>query len=861
MPSFAVRHPYLIIVFCLFVVVLGLTSVVRMPVDMFPPINIPVVLVATFYSGMPPQQIEADITDTFERFFTLGSGIDHMESRSMTGVSLIKVYFQPGTDANADVTQISNLAMADLRRLPQGTLPPVVMKVDASSLPVCLLTVSGEGLDETQLHDYLQYQIRNQIAGVPGATVPPPYGGKTRQIMVYVDPLKLQAHELSPMDVVRATDASNLILPAGDVRLGPIDYNIYTNAQVPDAEALNQIPLKTEGQKSVFISDVGKAVDGSSLQYNIVRVDGQKSVYVGVQKQGGDTNTIAVVDGIRKAIQNLRDIPSQLKTSVVFDQSVFVKEAISTVLREGGIGIFLTGIMILVFLGSFRATVAIFLSLPISVLIAFTVLHMMGKSIDAMVLSGLALAFSRLIDDSVVVIENIYRHMELGEEPRVAAEKGANEVALAVLAIMLVAVVVFFPVTFLFGVSKFLFGALALGVVIALFASYFDAVTVVPLFCANFLKAEHAAAEGQEHRSWGKRFHAGFNAKFEVMLNFYEKWVRRALDRPWTTVLGFLACFLACFLLLPFMGISFFPRTDAGQFVINVKAPTGTRIELTNDYIKQVEDIVRNVVPSSDLQTIVSNIGVMPDLSSLFTSNSGMHTAFVEVGLKQDHKVSSFVYMAEVRARIARQLPELRIYFQSGGLVDAVLNQGAPAPIDVQVSGSNMEAANSVAQELAAKIKARPGIADVYIPQDLDYPALQVNVNRARASQLGLSPKEVIDNLITSLTSDAMIAPSYWVDPKTGNNYFVTVQYPEGQIKSLEDLKTMPLRAADIKMPTYLNQVADIEPILTPTEVDHYQLRRTIDVYVAPSGEDLKRPIAEINKIIESTPLPANQIG
>src|ERR1700683_999642 len=305
MPSFAVRHPYLIIVFCLFVVVLGLTSIARMPVDMFPPINIPVVLVATFYSGMPPQQIEADITDTFERFFTLASGVDHMESRSMAGGSLIKIYFHAGTDANADVTQISNLAMADLRRLPEGTLPPVVMKVDASSLPVCLLTVEGQGLSETQLHDYLQYQIRNQIAGVPGATVPPPYGGKYRQVMVYVDPAKLQAHQLSPMDVVRATDESNLSLPAGDVRLGPMDYNIYTNAQVDRPSDINQVPIKTEGDKSVFVSDVGNAVDGSYLQYNIVRVDGQKSVYVPILKQGGNTNTIAVVNGIRKAITTL----------------------------------------------------------------------------------------------------------------------------------------------------------------------------------------------------------------------------------------------------------------------------------------------------------------------------------------------------------------------------------------------------------------------------------------------------------------------------------------------------------------------------------------------------------------------------
>src|ERR1700689_468400 len=650
MPTFSIRHPYFIIVLCLLVCVLGLTALVQMPVDMFPPINIPVVLVATFYNGMPPEQIEADITDTFERFFTLGSGIDHMESRSMSGVSLIKIYFQPGTDANADVTSISNLAMADLRRLPEGTLPPVVMQVDASSLPVCLLTVEGQGLDETRLHDYLQFQIRNQIAGVPGATVPPPYGGKYRQIMVYVDPVKLQAHELSPMDVVRAMNESNLILPAGDVRLGPLDYNIYTNAQVPNAEALNQVPLKTEGQKSVFISDVGRAVDGSYQQYNIVRVNGQKSVYAPILKQGGDTNTIVVVNGIKKAITTLRDIPAQMHAHVVFDQSLFVKQAISTVLREGGIGLFLTAVMILLFLGSTRATAAVFLSIPLSVMITFFILHSVDKTINSMVLSGLALAFSRLIDDSVVVIENIYRHIELGEDPKVAAVKGTNEVALAVLAIMLVAVVVFFPVTLLFGVSKYLFSALALAVVLALFASYFDAVTVVPLFCAYFLKpvshGHGTDGEPAATKSWFARFHAGFNARFGHFLAHYEKWVRRALEAPRATLAIIMGAFAASLLLFPFIGVSFFPQSDAGQFLINVKAPTGTRIELTNEYVKRVEDIVREVVPSNQLSTIVSNIGVFPDLSALFTSNSAMHTAFVQVGLSEDHKKSSFYYMA-----------------------------------------------------------------------------------------------------------------------------------------------------------------------------------------------------------------------
>src|SRR6202030_518048 len=624
MPSFAVRHPYLIIVFCLFVVVLGLTSVARMPVDMFPPINIPVVLVATFYSGMPPQQIEADITDTFERFFTLAGGVDHMESCSLTGVSLIKIYFQPGSDANADVTQISNLAMADLRRLPEGTLPPVVLKVDASSLPVCLLTVQGQGLDETQLHDYLQYQIRNQIANVPGATVPPPYGGKYRQIMVYVDPLKLQAHQLSPMDVVREVNQSNLILPAGDVKIGPFDYNLYSNSQMPSANAINSMPLKTVGQSSVLVADVGRAVDAQAIQTNIVLVDGQPSVYLPILKQGGDTNTIAVVDGIKDALKNLVDVPKQLVTKAVFDQSIFVRTAIENLMHEGAIGLVLTALMILLFLGSLRATAAVFLSIPLSALAAFLAISAGGGTVNTMVLGGLALAFSRLIDNSVIVLENIFRHLEMGEEPRIAAEKGGQEVALAVLAATLTTAIVFFPVVFLYGVSRFLFVALALAVILSLFASYFVAMTVVPVFCEKFIK-KHQADEEVGDDFVGSRFGAiakKFNVYFEKVLGGYDRTLSKSLLRPLATLTGLVGVSLLSFSLYPFLGVAFFPRTDPGQFVINVKAPSGTRVELTENYVKQVEDIIRQVVPPSELSMIVSNIGVTPDFSAIYTPNS-----------------------------------------------------------------------------------------------------------------------------------------------------------------------------------------------------------------------------------------------
>jgi multidrug efflux pump subunit AcrB len=471
MSRFAIRNPYFIVVICLIVMVVGATSLLRMPVDMFPSMNIPVVVVATFYSGMPPEQIEADITSRFERFFTLGSGIEHIESRSLPGASVIKVYFQPGTNPDSAVTTISNLAMAQLRRLPPGTLPPIILKFDASSLPVCLVTFKGEGLNETQLRDLAQFNVRNQIASVPGASVPQPFGGRYRQIMVYADPHKLEAHQLSLMDMVRAVNDANLILPAGDVPIGPLDYNVYTNSQLNSVNEINQLPVKTTGDDPVRIADLGETKDSSSIQTNLVRVDGQKSVYLPVLKQGGDTNTIAVVDGVRAALQKLFDVPSQLITKVVFDQSKFVKTAIETLLHEGAIGLFLTSLMILVFLGSMRATLAVFFSIPLSVLAAFIALSSGGSSINSMVLGGLALAFSRLIDNSVVVLENIYRHLELGESPEEAAEKGGREVALPVLSATLTTVVVFFPVTFLYGVSRFLFSALALAVVLSLVAS------------------------------------------------------------------------------------------------------------------------------------------------------------------------------------------------------------------------------------------------------------------------------------------------------------------------------------------------------------------------------------------------------
>jgi HAE1 family hydrophobic/amphiphilic exporter-1 len=877
MSGFSIRNPYFIIVVCLALMAIGVVSLARMPVDLFPAINIPEVVVATFYSGMPPQDIEYDITNPLERFFTLASGVEYSESRSLLGVSIIKMHFQPGTSADADVTQLSNLALADLKRLPPGTLPPVVLKFDASSLPVCLVTVAGQGLTETQLHDYAQFQIRNQIAVVKGAEIPPPFGGKYRQIMVYVDPYKMASRQLSPMDVVKAVNDSNLILPAGDVKVGPTDYYVYSNSMVKDMSELNSLPIKTTGKSWVTISDVGKAEDANQLQYNIVRVNGQRSSYISIMKQGGNTNTIDVVNDVRKLTSKLVDIPKNLVTNVVFDQSVYVKAALETVLHEGAIGLVLTSIMILIFLGSLRATSAVLLSIPLSAVAAFVVLAMMGNTINTMILGGMALAFSRVIDNSVISLENIYRHLEMGALPRVAAEVGGAEVSLAVLAATLVDVVDFFPVVFLYGVSKFLFSALALAFSLSLLASFVVAMTVIPLFCSRFLKqhvqvesapegvlegsAEHPVPAHAGRKSWGERFNERFNRGFGKILDFYERGVRRSVVRPGLTVALLAGVFVFSLGIYPFVGVAFFPRTDAGQFTINMKAPTGTRIELTEQYVKKVEDLIHQIVSPHDFKMVVSNIGVVDDFTSLYTDNAGEYTSTIQVALNEDHAVSSFDYIARVRKAIAAQLPDVRTFFQSGSMVDAIINSGMPAPVDIQVSSSNLKRNFAFAQDLATRFRSLSNVGEVYIPQDMNYPGIRLDVDRVHAGELGLSQKEVVDNVITALNSNYMIAPNYWVDDKSGNDYYLTVQYYEHgtpAIHDMLDLRNIPLRAPNVTLPTTLDSVVKLTRIQSPTEVDHHQIQRVTDVYVTPSGEDLGHVATSIRNVLAQAKIPAD---
>lgn len=858
MSRFALRYPYFIIVLCLMICVIGVTSIMRMPVDLFPEIKIPVVVVASFYPGMPPEQIEKDLTERLERFLTLASGIEHMESRSLPGVSLIKVYFQPGVSADAAVGALGNLVVAEMRRLPPGTLPPVVLKFDASSQPVCLITLKGEGMNEAQLRDIGHYKVRTQCAVVPGAALPQPFGGRYRQIMVYVDPMKLEAHQLSAMDVVRSVNDANLILPAGDVRIGPFDYNIYANAQVEKVDDLASIPLKTIGQSPVLVGDVAETKDSSQIQYNMVRVDGNRSAYQPVLRQGGDANTIAIVDGVKDTLKHLVDVPKELVTGVVFDQSLFIKNAIKNLIEEGLTGLVLTAVMILVFLGSLRATGAVFLSIPLSALAAFIAMSFGGSNINTMIIGGLALVFSRLIDNSVVVIENIFRRMELGEPPAVAAEKGGHEVAMPVLAATLTTGIVFFPVIFLYGPSRYLFMALALAVVLSLAASYFVAMTVVPLFCAKLIKMAHGHEVHGEvaPKSLGQRFNAAFNRLFRRNVDRYESVLNVALLRPLGTVIGLTGLFVLSLSLYPLVGMSYFPRTDPGQFQISLKAPSGTRLEVNEKFVEQVEKICRESVDPEDLDLIVSNLGITPDFSAIFNNNAAQHTSIILVSLKEKHRKGSYEYMDRVRKRLRQELPQVSAYFQTGGQVDAILNLGQPAPIDVQISGSNIKATHATASDLARRIRALPGVSDVYIPQDMDYPAIRLELDRRRISELGLTAKEVVQNIITALLSNYLIAPTFWNDPKSGNDYYLTVQYPENYVKDIDMLRAIPIHAPSLNKATRLDSVAKISYMTGPTEVDHYHIRRVVDVFVAPSGEDLGGVMKGVDKILADTKMP-----
>ncbi|MGH7917521.1 MAG: efflux RND transporter permease subunit, partial [Candidatus Binataceae bacterium] len=655
------------------------------------------------------------------------------------------------------------------------------------------------------------------------------------------------------MNVVHALNTSNLIIPAGDAKIGATDYYIYSNSMVPSAALVNDVPVKVgRGEAPVLVGDIGHAEDSHQIQLCIVRVNGQRSVYIPVLKQSG-ANTLAVVDGVKKLLPHIAGLPKGIELHAIFSQATYIRAAIDTLEHEAASGTVLACLMILLFLGSFRSTIAIFLSIPLSILAASMGLYFDGQTINIMTLGGFALAIGRLVDNSIVVLENINRHLAMGKPPMQAAREGADEVDLPVLASTITTIVVFLPVMFLYGVSKYLFSALALAVTLSMIASYVVAMTVVPIYCARFLSVESARAA---EAAAGRGPLAAFMRGYERFAGHFEGWLRRALDYKLAVIVGLTALFVISLFAFPFIGTRLFPRTDSGQFIITFHAPLGMRVEDTEALTAKLEDTIRQVIPKNELKMIVSNIGLAPGFEAIYSPNAAADSGFTMVELKADHKISTFAYVRRLKRAVARNVPQLNTFFSSGSIIDSVLNEGLPAPIDVQLTGLSYKELFPLAREVREVISGLPEVARTFIPQQSGYPTLDIRVNRIKAARLGLTQKNVIDNVITALTSNAMIKPSIWIDPKTGNDYFLAAQYAEKNINSLESLENIPVRSVNHgarEDSVLLRDVATIVPERNPAEADHYNIQRVVDVLVTPStqnqGGTQKAVLAAIQKL------------
>ncbi len=847
----ALRNPYAVIVLCLAILVIGMTTLGNIPVDILPQFKTPAVQILTLYPGMPTDVVERDISNRLERWTSQASGISRQESRSLIGVSVVKDYFRSDIDPNAALAQVSSLAMSDLYYLPPGTIPPMVMPFDpTASQPLCLLALSSDTLDETALYDVAYFQVRNLLSGTPGVIAPAVYGGRLRRIMIYVDKDKLAARGLSPMDVVNAVRGQNVMIPTGDAKIGDYDYQIVSNAMVPNVKALNDIPIKYENGKPIFVRDVGEAKDSYAIQTNAVHVGGKRAVYIPIYRQPG-ANTIQVVDGIKAAIPGIQQRVTsgkQIRMDVIVDQSIYVREAISSLEKEGILGAVLAAAMILLFLGSVRSTLIIAVSLPLSVLAAFIALSFTGQTINAMTLGGLALATGMLMDNGIVVIENTFRHLEMGKSARQAARDGALEVAVPVLVATLTICIVFAPVVFLTGIGKFLFTPLSLAVIFALAASYLLSMLVVPAACARFLKAPPVG-----HAPPRKSL---FERGFDAFQRGYVRMLALAMGHRLLTLAGVAFAFGLSLLILPLLGQELFPQIDSGQFMVLVRAPSGTRMEKTEETARQVEDVVRRTVPASDLKMVVANVGLLYDWPAAYTPNAGPHDAFVLVQLKETHGKSAQEYADLLRRSLPQQVPGAQFAFDTGGLVSSALNYGLPSPIDIQVEGASLETAHKIAEVVREHIAQIPGAVDVRIQQKLDYPQISLNVDRTRAASIGLTQDDVVKNVVTALNSSTTFLPSFWIDEKSGNHYFIGATYREKDINSRDTIADIPITSKTQKTAIPLRNIATMGTGKAPVEVNHVNIRRVTDIYANVRGRDIGAVSREAQRVLSRLQLP-----
>ena len=853
----ALKNPHAVIVLALAILVVGLRAIVKLPTDILPTFKTPAVQIVTFYPGMPAEVMEKDIMTRLERWTGQSNGIARQEAKAMIGVCVVKDFFREDVDPNTAMSQVTSLAMSDLFYLPPGTIPPMVMPFDpTATIPLCLISVSSPQFDETKLYDVAYFDLRNRLQSITGVIAPAVYGGRLRRILAYVDPLKAQARGLSPLDVINAVRDFNVMIPTGDAKFGALDYQINANGMVPAVAQLNDLPLRVGNGPPTYVRDVAKVEDSHQIQTNIVRVQGKRQVYIPIYRQPG-ANTIAVVEGIKAQLKPILERIKGINLDVVMDQSVYVRQAIRNLVQEAALGFLLAAAMVFIFLGSARPTGIVLVALPLAVLGSLIGLYFTRQTLNAMTLGGIAVVIGLLIDESIVVLENTARHLELGASPREAALIGASEVMRPLTIVTITISVVFFPIVFMGGIGKFLFMPLALAVIFAIWTSRLLASTFVPVSAARFFtrtaktnspspqsspsERGDREASGEDWSEWFERVRVRYSGALDRVLQM------RRLVLGATAALFILSMFI-----FKLIGTELFPQTDAGQFAVKVRATTGLRVEKTEELVTQVEKAIGAVIPEKERTMIVSNIGILLDWPAAYTPNSGPQDAFLLVQLAQHHARSTFFYVDELRKKLPQQFPGIEFNFDTGGMLSAALNGGLPAPINIQVEGNKLEVAHEIAVKIKRHAETVRGAVDVRIQQRLDAPQINIDIDRVKAAQVGLTQEEVVKNIVTALNSSINFAPSFWIDEKNGNHYFIGAQYRENDIQSINTILDIPITGKNQTTPVALRTFGKFSRGTAYSEINHLNITRVTDVFVNVRGRDVGSVVGDIERYVDN---------
>jgi CzcA family heavy metal efflux pump len=850
--ALALRRPYTFVVMALVIILLTPITILRTPTDIFPNIDIPVVSVVWFYTGLSPQDMADRIVANSERGITTTvNDIEHMESQSVNSLGVIKIFFRPGTNVQGAIAQITAIAQTTVRGLPPGTTPPLIISYSASTTPIIQLGLSSKTLPEQQLFDLGQNFLRNFLATVPGAATPFPYGGKVRQIQVDLDLPKLQAYGLAPTDIVNAVNAQNLILPTGTVKFGPLEYNVEMNGTPQTIAELNDLPVKTSNSSTLYMRDVAHIRDGFAPQTNIVRQDGNRGALMSIYKNGS-ASTLQIVAGVRNIVaQAAQSLPPELKITSLFDQSLFVRASINGVVREGLIAAVLTAVMILIFLGDWRPTIVILISIPLSIFVSIIMLGAIGETINIMTLGGLALAVGILVDDATVEIENIERNLAMGKEMKQAILDGAQQIAVPAFVSTLSICIVFVPMFFLSGVAKFLFVPLAEAVSFAMLASYLLSRTLIPTLVMFIMR-------GHEHRSEAPksllgRFQRGFERKFEDFRRGYEQLLETTLEHRGIFVLCFLVFCLLSLGLFMFLGQDFFPQVDAGLLRLHVRARPGLRVEETARLVDQIEAALHQEIPGGELQTILDNIGLPNSgINQSYSSNGTIGTSDAEIliALDPEHHHPTANHIRHLREVLPRRFPGVEFFFQPADIVTQILNFGLPAPIDIQIVGTDMANSYQIAQQIANKMRHIPGAADVHVQQLLSSPTLHLDIDRTRVTQVGLTARDVAQSVLVSLSGSFQTSPNFWLNPRNGVTYQMAVQAPQYRMTDLHDLMAVPVDSQQGAQ--LLGNLVQSYPVARPATVNHYNVQSVVDVYASTQDRDLGAVASDTDKLLKT---------